>query len=945
MGSPPTPGERPPDTSRAAAPLGGDASVFRALFESAPGGYLVLTADDYRIVAVSDAYLEAVRARREDLLGRRVFEVFPLDHPSDPEALAGRTLKASLERVKERGAREVLPVQRYPLPRPASEGGGFEARYWSTVNVPVPGPDGKAAFLIHRAEDVTEFVIRQMEETDAGAPGGLEASVERQEADVVLKAWELERLNRALVADLDRLRRVFEGAAVGIAVLSPESRFLQVNPAVCSITGYTEDEILATSLEAISHPDDRPRNRALLHELVEGTRPDFVIETRLLTEDEKNRWTRLSVSALRTEHGPVTRLVAVCEDISERKQAEAEATRLEDRLLTTLESITDAFFTLDREWRFTYLNREAEGLLRRSRQELLGTVVWDEFPEARDSAFRREYERAVETGTPVRFEAHYPPLDTWFDVHAYPSEEGLAVYFQDVTETRRSRQALEESETRYRTLVEASPDAVWVVAEGFLVMANPAAVRLLGGRDAGDLVGQPLLRFVHPDYRDVVERRVEAVLEGAAAPLLEQKVVRMDGSEIDVEVMSAPLTWKGDPAVQVIARDVTERNRLQDQFLRAQRLESIGTLAGGIAHDLNNVLAPVLMSVDLLRVAENDRERDEILTAVETSTTRGADLVRQVLTFARGVEGEHERLSPAEVVGELQAMIRETFPRSIRLETEVPSDAWPVQADPTQLQQVLLNLCVNARDAMPEGGTLRVSVRNTVLAMDHVHGIAHRARGPHVVFEVRDTGTGVPEEIQDRIFDPFFTTKEVGQGTGLGLSTALAIVRSHRGFLDVDSRPGEGASFRAHFPAEPGLPVRDREAPAPASALPRGSGQRIMIVDDEPAVRSIARRTLEAFGFRVVLAEGGREAVDRFRELGGDVDVVITDLNMPEMDGPATVAALREVRPDVRVVAMSGLGAGPDFGGVFGSGVHHFLAKPFSAAELLEVLETVLDGG
>ena len=942
MGSPPTPDERPPVGSRAPTPLHDDASVFRALFESAPGGYLVVTADDFRIVAVSDAYLAAVRARREELLGQRVFEVFPLDHPSDPEALAARTLKASLERVKERSTSEVLPVQRYPLPRPASEGGGYEARYWSTVNVPVPGPDGQTAFLIHRAEDVTEFVRRRMEERDTATPDPLDASIERQEADVVLKALALERLNRALAADLDRLRDVFEWAAVGIAVLSPETRFLQVNPAVCSITGYPDDEILATSLEAITHPEDRPRNMSLLHELVEGTRPSVVIETRLLTKAGETGWTRLSVSALRTDHGPITRLVAVCEDISERTRAVAEASRLEDRLLTTLESITDAFFTLDRDWRFTYLNREAENLLRRSRQELLGTVVWDEFPEARDSPFRREYEHAMTTGSPVQFEAYYPPLETWFVVHAYPSQEGLGVYFQDVTEARRSRVALTESEARYRTLVEASPDAVWVVSEGTLVMANPAAVRLLGARDAADLVGQPLVRFVHPDYRDIVDRRVEAVLDGAPVPLLQQKALRMDGSEVEVEVVSAPLTWKGEPAIQVIARDVTERNRLQDQVFRAQRMESIGTLAGGIAHDLNNVLSPVLMSIDLLRVAESDGERDEILDAVETSTTRGADLIRQVLTFARGVVGKQERVSPTEVLGELRAMIRETFPRSIHVEIEVPPDAWPLQADPTQLQQVLLNLCVNARDAMPEGGTLRVSVRNTVLEEDHVHAVAHRPQGPHVVFEVRDTGSGIPEELQDRIFDPFFTTKEVGRGTGLGLSTAMAIIRSHRGVLEFDSRPGEGATFRVYFPADPELIARDQSASAPASALPRGRGQRVMIVDDEPAVRSVACRTLDAFGYHVVVAEGGREAVTRFQELGGDVQVVVTDLNMPDMDGPATVEALRELRPDVRVVAMSGLGAGLDFDGVFGPGVRRFLVKPFSTRELLEVIEEVL---
>jgi PAS domain S-box-containing protein len=394
-------------------------------------------------------------------------------------------------------------------------------------------------------------------------------------------------------------------------------------------------------------------------------------------------------------------------------------------------------------------------------------------------------------------------------------------------------------------------------------------------------------------------------------------------------------------SVLVINTDITERRNLEQQFLRAQRLESIGTLAGGMAHDLNNVLTPIMVAVGILSDNEQDPERREILATLEASARRGADMVQQVLSFARGVEGRRVQVQVDTVVRDVERIVNDTFLKNIDMRTKVAGDLWAVSGDPIQLHQVLLNLCVNARDAMPGGGRLAVSAENVTLDAAFASANIDAKPGPHVRLEVSDSGAGVPADIIDRIFEPFFTTKDVSKGTGLGLSTSLAIVKSHGGFIQVESAPGRGATFRVYLPAQ----VATAAAPAPAAAaeLPRGHGELILVVDDEAPVRQVTRRMLEAFGYRVLLAEDGAEAVNLFSQRKDEVAAVITDMMMPVMDGPATIRALRVMCPDVRIIAASGLhGRGNDAHASSIASVKHFLPKPYTAGELLTALKVVL---
>jgi PAS domain S-box-containing protein len=422
------------------------------------------------------------------------------------------------------------------------------------------------------------------------------------------------------------------------------------------------------------------------------------------------------------------------------------------------------------------------------------------------------------------------------------------------------------------------------------------------------------------------------------ASLREKEYLRKDGTRCPILIASA-LVGASETISCVL--DLTERKKLERQFLRSQRMESVGTLAGGIAHDLNNVLAPILMSIELLRdLAKSDQDL-QLLDNIYVSARRGADLIKQVLTFARGVEGERLLIGPQHIVGELLKILRDTLPKSIDVRFSAASDLWNINGDSTQLHQVFLNLCVNARDAMPDGGTLKLTMANVVLDENFAAMCPGALPGAYVLTQVEDTGSGIPPEIRERIFEPFFTTKDVGKGTGLGLSTSLGIVKSHGGFINVYSQPGRGTRFTVYLPASSGdvKPVAD-EGRLPG--LPRGRGELILVVDDEPAIRTIVRRMLEQFGYRVLLAANGVEAVEQYSAHGAEIAAVLTDMSMPIMDGAALIAVLEKMNARVRIIRSSGLDMIGDISKAVGGAVKAFVPKPYTAEALLVTLRDIL---
>jgi len=416
---------------------------------------------------------------------------------------------------------------------------------------------------------------------------------------------------------------------------------------------------------------------------------------------------------------------------------------------------------------------------------------------------------------------------------------------------------------------------------------------------------------------------------------------RKDGTEYPERMTIAPVTHEGSGITHFIAlkQDIPAQKQLERQFLRAQRMEGIGQLAGGIAHDLNNVLTPVLLSVEMLRLYLLTDEAVHLLEIIENSARRGAGVVRQVLTFARGAEGEQAPVRPQDLVGELVHMIGETFPRNITISRVVAEDTPPVRGDASQLHQVLLNLAVNARDAMPDGGTLTVSTGRATVTQRRLTTLGEMPPGDYAVVKVGDTGSGIPLEIHARIFEPFFTTKPQGKGTGLGLPTVHGIIRGHGGFIELHSVVGVGAEFCIYLPAVPAT----ESGPAEPAAIPvlTGGGRTLLVCDDEPLICDIAAAVLTRHGFVVLKAAGGREALDLYARHSREIAAVLLDIMMPQMDGDRVAEELWRTAPALPVLFMSGLmdqsllqnrSRTPATARVA------LLRKPFTEAELLRAL-------
>jgi PAS domain S-box-containing protein len=416
---------------------------------------------------------------------------------------------------------------------------------------------------------------------------------------------------------------------------------------------------------------------------------------------------------------------------------------------------------------------------------------------------------------------------------------------------------------------------------------------------------------------------------------------RKDGAEIQVEVLGSAAEFDGHTAVLGMALDITEQKKLESQFLRAQRLDSIGVLAGGIAHDLNNALAPILMSAQLLEMDPDAPERKHLLDSILTSAQRSADLVKQILTFASGTNGRRLPVQPHHLLEELQKILRQTLPKSIRLQIHADPEVRAISADATQLQQVLMNLCINARDAMPQGGELSVSATNAGVDESFAAVSPDAKPGTYVVITVTDNGTGMPPEISERIFDPFFTTKDVGKGTGLGLSTSLGIIRSHGGFINVYSHPNHGSCFKIYLPAvTAGSTSAETQDALPA--IIRGQNELILVVDDEPAILNLARRTLEMFGYRIVTAANGEEAVACYQQQRNEIALVMVDMMMPVLDGAGTILALAQINPDIKIIAASGLTSEGAIARRTSPAVRDFLPKPYTASRMLKAIHEVL---
>jgi two-component system, cell cycle sensor histidine kinase and response regulator CckA len=494
------------------------------------------------------------------------------------------------------------------------------------------------------------------------------------------------------------------------------------------------------------------------------------------------------------------------------------------------------------------------------------------------------------------------------------------------------------------SLLDKAQDAILVTdLDRRLTYWNKSAERLYGWKSE-EVLGKIVTDLFYPDgdARESQQAHADVISHGEWTGELQPRTKA--GKRLTVESRWTLVRDNAGVGTSILSinTDVTDRRQLEQQFYRAQRLDSIGTLAGGIAHDLNNVLSPIVMGMSLLRDRLTDADSREVLDTISTSAQRGAEMVQQVLSFARGQEGKRVEIRTEELISDVVRIVRDTLPKTIEIVTDVHPSLPPVFGDPTQFHQVMLNLCVNARDAMPHGGRLRITADTETLAPHQTMG-SEAGPGKYVVIRVEDTGIGIPAGFLDKIFDPFFTTKDAGKGTGLGLSTSQTIVRNHGGHIRVSSTLGQGSRFEVY------LPVATIPAPAPAIAAnvaaPKGDGQTVLIVDDEDSVRRVLRSTLERAGYKVLQAANGKEAITIYNSSGPAIAAVIIDMTMPVLGGLPTMRELVRMNPDVRIIAASGIHDNEAMARSIGSQVKHFLAKPFTSERLLTAVATAVAGG
>jgi len=822
------------------------------------------------------------------------------------------------------------------------------SRYLSTGEAPVLG---KRLELSAVRRDGSEFpvelaIVRIGKEEHPMFTGFIRDITERKQAELALRQAE------------EKYRGIFENAVEGIFQTTPEGGYISVNPALARMYGYGSPEELTASVSDIGrlvyvNPERRNEFKRLIEE--QGSVEGFEYE--VYRKDGRRIWLSENARAVRDGNGVVVYYEGSVEDITASKRAEDAVRASEAYLQTVVENLDEGVVVSDLKGRLLHWNRAAlkihglrnleEGL--RSVDDFAETfelvtmdgarVAVEQWPvsrilrgehlhdlELRVRNKRANWERTFDYGGTLVRDANNRPLMA-------------IVTVSDITERKQAEARLLEQ----ANIINRAQDAIIIqnFEDELITFWNKGAEHVYGW-NANEMLGKPIGRLIFADETDRVASRQQLVSTGEFHGELKQAA--KDGREIIVNTRATRIrNADGVPrSVILINTDVTEQKKLETQLLRSQRLESIGTLASGVAHDLNNVLVPILMASHSLRSQVSTPESTALVSMVEESGRRGAEIVKQVLTFARGVEGERVKINPRHLIDEMADIARKTFPKSIRITSGSAENLWPIEGDPTQLHQVLLNLAVNARDAMPDGGSLSFAAENFTVD-EHYASITPNAEpGPHVVVRVSDNGSGIPRATLDKIFDPFFTTKEVGKGTGLGLSTALGIVKSHGGFISVYSELGKGTTFKIFLPAE--MSEKDIQKSETAVSPMEGNGEQILVVDDEPNILQITKMIFEKHNYRVVSANDGPEALALFAQQMGSIGGVITDVAMPYMDGVALVRALKKMKPDIPIIASTGQVDQPGIAELRSLGVTRFLIKPYNAEKLLATVHDTLQG-
>jgi len=746
------------------------------------------------------------------------------------------------------------------------------------------------------------------------------------------------------------LKKILDCLPSFAGVLAPDGTVLEANSAALQAADLERDQVIGKSFPETYWWSYSPETQAQLRSAIEraagGEASRYQVRIRLAADTFVD--TDFAIAPIFDDAGQVMYLVPSGIDVTDRTRVHEQLSQSQAQFASIISSAMDAIITIDQDQRIVLFNSAAETMFECTAEEAMGRSVEQFIPEQFRASHSDHIENFGRTHVTRRTMGN---LGAIFGLRSngeeFPIEASIShaevngrrlysVIIRDITERKRSEDRLRQQ----AALLDHAQDAILVRdLDARVLFWNRGAERLYGWKSE-EVIGHDARDLMYGNDTSQYDRALNGLRE-AGEWEGELHHLTKDGKPIIVESRWTLVKDDNDRrSVLVINTDVTGKKRAETQLLRAQRMESIGTLAGGIAHDFNNLLSPILMSIRLLHMKATDDDSRRILTTLQASVERGAGLVKQVLSFARGVEGERINLQPRHLIREIVKILKDTLPKSIDVVFESPEDLSAVSGDPTQLHQVIMNLCVNARDAMGDGGKLTIRAENCEIDEAYARMNLEARPGRFVLITISDTGSGIPANIVDKIFEPFFTTKAHGQGTGLGLSTALGIVKSHGGFIGVYSEPGRGTTFKIYLPAinAPQRSARETDE----ARLPAGNQELILIVDDEAAILEITREALQAYNYRVLTAADGTEAVALFAQHKDEVRVVVTDMMMPFMDGPATIRALQKMNPRIDIIATSGFsdrGRAPDFSG---AAVRAFLTKPYTADQLLNALATIL---
>ena len=737
-----------------------------------------------------------------------------------------------------------------------------------------------------------------------------------------------------------------EQSPVSILVTDKKGRIEYVNPKFCRVTGYQPDEVIGQTPRILKSGEMSAEHYRQLWQTVQAG-GEWRGEFHNRKKNGELYWVSATISPICDGAGDITHFLAVEEDITERKRTAEELVWKTAFLEAQVESTSDGILVVDDQARKILQNKRLFEIFKVpdniandecDAQLLRWATNQTRDPEQFARRVRHLYAHPDEVGRD-----ELALLDgTVLERYSAPVRGQDGKYFgriwafRDVTQ----RQQAEDKIREQAALLDKAADAIWVLDAGGCISYWNKGAEALYGWTAAEVIGKPPLEVLRRGtMTPELQQCIDTVLErGEWTGELEE--FTKDGKTLIAQVRCKAISDDAgnQKGLLVISTNITERKKLEAQYLRAQRMESVGTLASGIAHDLNNVLTPLLMSVQLLREATPGDEGRRLLDLMEKNVERGANLVKQVLTFGRGAAGEQVPLSPVASWAKSGKSSAKASPNQSNLPPTSRPNSGTSTATPPSSTRSLLNLCVNARDAMPDGGLLLLDAANAELDDAQAQTMAGAKPGRYVVIKVADTGTGMTREVQDRIVEPFFTTKGIGKGTGLGLATSLGIVKGHDGFIHCASECGKGTTFSIYLPSIT-LPVAKTGLTQP-HLLPRGHDELVLVVDDEAAIRQATSELLEHFGYRVLRAANGAEAVSLYASRPGDIAAVLTDMSMPIKDGAEEIVELRAINPKVKIIAASGLNDNhaPALDGVR----DHFIAKPYTTDTLLHTLDDVL---